>query len=89
MEKAIILGKMSHRVSRDILEQIKEILGVVDASFIFGPYDFYVIVETALKSSVGDIVWQIRCLEGILDTITCYVVSFSDIRPTATGPLSE
>jgi hypothetical protein len=89
MEKALILGKMSHRVPRDILEQIKEIIGVTDASFIFGPYDFYVTVETATKSSVGDIVWRIRCLEGILDTITCYVVSFSDIRPAATGPLLE
>ena len=89
MEKALILGKMSHRVPVDVLETIKKISGVAEACFIFGPYDFYVTVETDTKSRVGDIVWQIRSIEGVLDTITCYVVSFSDIRPSASGPLVE
>jgi len=89
MEKALILGKMSHRVPVDVLETIKKINGVAETCFIFGPYDFYVIVETETKSRVGDIVWQIRSIEGVLDTITCYVVSFSDIRPSASGPLVE
>jgi hypothetical protein len=89
MEKVLILGKMSHRVQRDILDQIRDLDGVTDAQFIFGPYDFYVTVETETKEEVGDTVWKIRGFEGVLDTITCYVVSFSDIRPSAKGPLIE
>jgi len=89
MEKALILGKMTHRVPVDVLELIKKIEGVANACFIFGPYDFYVTVETGSKTRVGEIVWRIRSIEGVLDTITCYVVSFSDIRPSASGPLVE
>lgn len=89
MEKALILGKMSHRVPRETIENIKGIQGVTDASLIFGPYDLYVIVSTETKEMLGDIVLQIRSHEGILDTMTCYTVEFSDIRPEARGPTVE
>ena len=46
MEQALILGKISHRVPGDILEKLREIVGVSETNLIFGPYDFYVIVKT-------------------------------------------
>jgi uncharacterized protein with GYD domain len=89
MEKALILGKIGHRVPSKVVKKFKEIKGVTDANFIFGPYDFYVIVETETKTMVGDITLQLRSINGVSDTITCYIVSFSDIRPDSTGPLAE
>ena len=85
MEKALILGKLSHRVTKDVAEKYKKIKGVTDANLIFGPYDFYVLLKTDTKEEMGDIAFQIRSIEGVLDSLTCYVVSFSDIRPEATG----
>jgi DNA-binding Lrp family transcriptional regulator len=49
MEKALVLGKMSHRVPINILEKFRAIEGVKDAYLIFGPYDFYITIETRTK----------------------------------------
>ena len=86
MEKALVLGKISHRAPRNIIEEIKKTQGVTDADLIFGPYDFYVIFKTETKEMMGDIALKIRSIEGVIDSLTCYVVSLSDIRPEATGP---
>ncbi len=85
MEQALILGKISHRVLGDILEKLREIVGVSETNLIFGPYDFYVIVKTETKEMLGDTAFQIRSIDGVIDSLTCYVVSFSDIRPEAKG----
>ncbi len=86
MEQALILGKISHRVPGDILVKLKKIEGVSEANLVFGPYDFYVTVKADTKELLGDTAFQIRSIEGVLDSLTCYVVSFSDIRPDASGP---
>ncbi|MBC8225162.1 hypothetical protein H8E65_11270 [Candidatus Bathyarchaeota archaeon] len=85
MEQALILGKISHRVPKDIINKFRKIRGVSEANLIFGPYDFYATIQTETKERMGDIAFQIRSIEGVLDSLTCYVVSFSDIRPEATG----
>ena len=85
MEQALILGKISHRVPSDILEKFKIIEGVSDANLVYWPYDFYVTIKTDTKETVGDIAFQIRSIDGVIDSLTCYVVNFSDIRPEASG----
>ncbi len=85
MEQALVLGKISHRVPGNILEKLMKIEGVSEANLIFGPYDFYVTVKTKTKEMLGDIAFQIRSIDGVLDSLTCYVVSFSEIRPEARG----
>jgi nitrate reductase NapAB chaperone NapD len=85
MEQALILGKISHRVPGDIVEKLRKIEGVNEANLIFGPYDFYVTVKTETKEMLGDTAFQIRSIDGVIDSLTCYVVSFSDIRPEARG----
>ncbi len=85
MEQALILGKISHRVPGNVLEKLKKIQGVNDANLIFGPYDFYVTVKAETKEMLGDVAFIIRSIDGVIDSLTCYVVSFSDIRPEAKG----
>ena len=89
MEKALILGKLSYRVPENIIEKFKKIDGVEDADLIFGPYDFYILLNTESKKTLGNTSIQIRSIEGVLDTMTCYVVNFTDIRPEATGSTVE
>lgn len=89
MEKALVLGKLSHRVPREIINKISGIEGVNDASLIFGPYDFYALAITEKKATLSRIILQIRDLEGVLDTLTCYAVDFSEIRPEPRGPHAE
>ena len=84
MEQALIVGKISHRVPSNIIEKFRKIDGVNEANLIFGPYDFYVTVKT--ETTLGDIAFDIRSIDGVIDSLTCYVVSFSDIRPDASGP---
>ncbi len=86
MEQALIVGKISHRVPSNIIEKFRKIDGVNEANLIFGPYDFYVTVKTETKEKLGDIAFDIRSIDGVIDSLTCYVVSFSDIRPDASGP---
>ena len=86
MEQALVLGKISHRVPTDIIEIIREIQGVNEANLVFVPYDFYVTIKTETKERMRDIAFRIRSIDGVLDSLTCYVVSFSDIRPEAKGP---
>ena len=86
MEQALVLGKISQRVPTDIINKIREIQSVTEANLIFGPYDFYATIKTETKKRMGDIAFQIRSIDGVLDSLTCYVVSFSDIRPEVKGP---
>ncbi len=75
MEQALILGKLSHRVPNNILENFKKIEGVNDAKLIFGPYDFYITITTETKEMLSDIAFQIRSIDGVIDSLTCQVVS--------------
>ena len=75
MEQALILGKISHRVPSNILEKFRAIEGVNEANLIFGPYDFYVTIATDTREMMGDIAFQIRSIGGVVDSLTCYVVS--------------
>ncbi len=75
MEQALILGKISPRVPSNILEKFRALEGVDEANLIFGPYDFYVTIKTDTKEMMGDIAFQIRSIDGVIDSLTCYVVS--------------
>ena len=75
MEQALILGKIAHRVPSNILEKFRAIEGVREANLIFGPYDFYITIQTDTKETMGDVAFKIRSIEGVLDSLTCTVVS--------------
>lgn len=75
MEKAIILGSLARSFPMEILDNFKSIKGVIDSDFIFGPYDFYVIVQAEEKENLSAIALKIRFTEGVTSTITCNVVN--------------
>jgi uncharacterized protein with GYD domain len=81
MKKALIMGKLSHRAPKDIIEQFKKIKGVTDTDLIFGPYDFYIIIETDSKERLVETSVKIRSIGGVLDTQTSYVIKYQILGP--------
>lgn len=81
MEKAVILGTLAYSFPREILNRFKRMQGVTDADFIFGPYDFYVMVQSETKETLTETAVRIRFIKGVTSTTTCHVVDVTDIRP--------
>jgi len=75
MEKSIILGSLARSFPTETLDKLKSIKGVIDADFLFGPYDFYVVAQAEEKEKLSEISLKIRFTEGIASTITCNVVN--------------
>lgn len=74
MEQALVLVVLAFSYPRDMLDKIKSIPGVIDANFIYGPYDLYVMVKTETKDELREAIIQIREIDGIRSTMTCNVV---------------
>jgi hypothetical protein len=83
MEKALILGGVAYSFPGGMLDRLREIPGVVDADFIYGPHDFYVVASTETKEELWDVVSKIRGTEGVTSTMTCNVVS---LQPPNSSP---
>ena len=75
MEKAIILGSLTRSFPLDTLDKFKSIKGVIDADLLFGPYDFYVVVQVEEKEKLSETALKIRFTEGVASTTTCNVVN--------------
>ncbi|MGC8779376.1 MAG: Lrp/AsnC ligand binding domain-containing protein [Anaerolineae bacterium] len=60
---------------RDIVNQIRQVPGIVRADVTFGPYDVIVEVQAADLATLGKLVYgTIRATPGVLDTLTCLAV---------------
>lgn len=69
--KAYILIKSTGGNEREILDSIREMNGVKEASGTYGSYDIVTKVETA--DVAGLVVDKIRKLKGVVDTNTLIV----------------
>lgn len=60
---------------RDVIEQLKDVPGIVRAEVTFGPYDAVVEVEASDLSAIGRLVYgRIRATPGVMDTLTCLTI---------------
>lgn len=74
MDKAIVLLNLETTVEQSVLEKLRKMEGVIEAHFLYGPYDAYVKIEAKNSQELQDIVInKIRNLEGIKSTMTCFV----------------
>jgi hypothetical protein len=80
LEKALILGTLSQAFPKEILNNFKGIKGVLDAGFLFGPYDFYVLANSETREKLNEIALQVRFNKGVASTVTCNVVDESTIN---------
>ena len=74
--KAYILVKTEMAMTGEAFSLIQKAKGVVGADVTFGPYDIVVQVESdSLEDIAKAIVWEIRTVPGVLDTLTCVAVN--------------
>ena len=65
---------MAFKFPVEIIDNFKRIEGVIDAEFLFGPHDFYVLIQTEEKEKLVDTALRIRLTTGVASTITCNVI---------------
>ena len=74
MDKALVLLTLETSSERAVLDVIKNLDGVCEAHFFYGPYDAYVLIEAKDSGTLHDLVIdQIRTIEGINSTMTCFI----------------
>ena len=74
MDKALVLLTLEPTLEREALVELQKIEGVLEAHFLYGPYDAYALIEAENSGSLHTIVIdKIRNLDGINATMTCFV----------------
>jgi len=72
--QAIILLIVDPKIELSVLSEIRETAGVIEANYIYGPYDIYVKIEGDTKESIRNIVFdKIRGMYGIKSSTTCLI----------------
>ena len=74
MEQALVLITIAPTTERKILEALKELHGVQEAHFLYGPYDIYLKIEAKSSQELQELVLgKIRLIPGIRSTMTCFI----------------
>jgi DNA-binding Lrp family transcriptional regulator len=72
--KAYILINVRTGSIPEVVRNIRNIKGVLDANMTFGPYDAVAVVDAQNINHLGRLIAnEIHPIPGILDTITCLV----------------
>ncbi len=76
MDKALVLLTLEPDAGSEVIEDIRKTDGVIETHSLFGPYDAYVMIEAADSAELQNIVIDnLRQIEGIRSTMTCFVAS--------------
>jgi len=74
MTEALVLLLVDPKIELSVLNEIRATPGVVEANYIYGPYDIYVKIEGDTKDSIRNLIFdKIRGLYGIQSTTTCII----------------
>ncbi|OGD44426.1 hypothetical protein A3K69_00755 [Candidatus Bathyarchaeota archaeon RBG_16_57_9] len=74
MDKALVLLTLEPTSERKVMDKLLTLKGVVEAHFLYGPYDAYVMIEAQTSSAIQELVIEkIRRIEGIGSTMTCFI----------------
>ncbi|MBT3283673.1 Lrp/AsnC ligand binding domain-containing protein [Candidatus Bathyarchaeota archaeon] len=74
MTQALVLLLVDPKIESSVLTEIRATPGVLEANYIYGPYDIYVKIEGDTKESIRNLIFdKIRGLYGIQSTTTCLI----------------
>ena len=74
MEVAIVLITLNPASDDEVLRSLRRIEGVVEAHFLYGPYDAYAKIEAYTQEGIHEIVFKkIRTYKDIRSTMTCFI----------------
>ncbi len=73
--KAYVLAKVQTGQVGEALSQFRAFTSVTKADMTFGPYDLIATIEGADLNALGrTIAWEIQCVPGVMETVTCLAV---------------
>jgi len=73
--KAFVLIKIHVGDAQEVVRQLRQTAGVVEAYMTFGPYDAVAVVDADDLGSIGSLVAStIQPLQGVEQTLTCLTV---------------
>jgi DNA-binding Lrp family transcriptional regulator len=74
MTQALVLLLVDPKIESSVLSEIRATPGVIEANYIYGPYDIYIKIEGDTRESIRNLVYdKIRGLYGIQSTTTCLI----------------
>jgi DNA-binding Lrp family transcriptional regulator len=63
-------------MERAVLDKVKHLRNVIEAHMVYGPYDIFLKAEARTVEELNQlIVDDIRSIEGIKTTMTCFLAS--------------
>ena len=73
--KAYVLLNIRAGDISSVIQHMKRVEGVSDATMTFGPYDGVAVIEAEDLKAIGKIIYkQIQPIPGVLETLTCLAV---------------
>lgn len=79
--KAYVLIKTNARKTSEVHEVLAKATMVKEVDVITGPYDLIAILEGETPNAILDFLMrEMRYIDGVVDTITCFVVTMGGSR---------
>jgi DNA-binding Lrp family transcriptional regulator len=78
--RAYILLSLEPGKEREFMRDLEDLQPILEANLIHGPYDCIVELRANHFEGINDIVYRIREMDGVTDTLTC-LVTHSWMRP--------
>jgi hypothetical protein len=73
--KGYVLMRIRTGEVGEAVRQLRTIPAITQADMTFGPYDVVAVVEAPSLDALGHTVaWDIQCLPGVMETVTCLAV---------------
>ena len=73
--KAYVLIETAVGKTRDVVDTLQGLEGIVSVDVVTGPYDIIMVMEAADLGSIGDMVThRVHTIGGIQRTVTCLAV---------------
>ncbi len=73
--RAFVLIETAVGKTRDVVEHLQQVQGVISVDVVTGPYDIITVLEAGDLNSVGAMVTgHIHTIGGIVRTVTCLAV---------------
>jgi len=78
MEKAYVLIETQVGKTKDVVETIRGVEGVLSVDAVIGPYDAIAVVQRETLNEIGDLITaKVHPISGISRTVTCLVLKSS------------
>jgi len=75
MEKAYVLIETQVGKTKDVVETIRGVEGVLSVDAVTGPYDAIAVVQEETLNEIGDLITaKVHPISGISRTVTCLVL---------------